>query len=162
MTITFTEAPQRVDLFTATADTLVCPVNCVGVAGAGLAAEFKGRFPGWVQRYKGACSRGLITPGVPYLHVHDGAPVLYRGKKVADFPTKAHWRHGSEYPWIMNGVQQLAAMTNLHGLGTVAIPALGCGLGGLDYTRILSILRVWSAFLEPPARWVVFPPRDAG
>ena len=45
-------------IFESGAEALVCPVNCVGVMGAGLAKEFKERFPEITHSYNYSC---LVT-----------------------------------------------------------------------------------------------------
>src|SRR5215218_6932182 len=54
------------DLFTSSAHTLVNPVNTVGVMGAGLAAEFRRRFPDLDADYRRRCAAGQVRLGQPY------------------------------------------------------------------------------------------------
>ena len=59
MVITFIEG----DIFTSKCQTLVNPVNCMGVMGNGLSKEFKKRFPACEAPYKAACDNHLLQPG---------------------------------------------------------------------------------------------------
>ena len=118
------------NLFESRAATLVNPVNCVGVMGKGLALEFKRRFPAMFRDYKARCNAGLVRPGEPY---------LYRdltGTSVLNFPTKDHWKFPSRFEDIERGLDALVDRTELWGLTTVAMPALGCGNGGLQWVDV--------------------------
>lgn len=130
------------NIFNAPAEVLVNPVNCVGVMGRGLAFQFKKKFPGNFDMYSVACKRGELTPGKVYT-------VQERGKFIVNFPTKDHWKDPSRLEWIETGLDSLIdEICNLE-LKTVAIPALGCGLGGLDwYEEVRSL--IISKFEEYP------------
>jgi O-acetyl-ADP-ribose deacetylase (regulator of RNase III) len=74
------------DLFDSTAVALVNPVNCVGVMGAGLALEFKRRFPAAFVDYQAACKSGSLRIGKVHVSITSGEPERY----VIHFPTKNH------------------------------------------------------------------------
>lgn len=71
--------------------TLVNPVNVVGVMGKGLALQFKQRFPGMFSAYRTACLTGLIGVGRLWLC----RTKEEHGKWILNFPTKRHWRDRS-------------------------------------------------------------------
>src|SRR5437016_4645926 len=98
--------------------------------GAGIALAFKRRYPAMYKSYQRACREGQVRPGS--LHVWK-AP---SGDWVINFPTKRHWRNPSRYDDIERGLEALRDY--LRGLGdvSVALPALGCGYGGLDWERV--------------------------
>ena len=54
------------NMFDCQADALVNTVNCVGVMGAGVALQFKNRYPDMFQDYVRRCRRGQVRPGQPY------------------------------------------------------------------------------------------------
>ena len=56
------------DMFQSGAQTLVNTVNCVGVMGKGIAAEFKKRFPEMCKEYIARCDKKEVKPGVPYVY----------------------------------------------------------------------------------------------
>lgn len=118
------------------AEALVNPVNCVGVMGAGLARQFKERFPDNYARYLGmTCPRGL-SPGRVYLvdrHDH-GAP-----RWIANFPTKNHWRDPSRIEWVADGLVDLARQVRGR-IRSIALPMLGCGLGGLNFADVRPLI----------------------
>jgi len=63
------------DLFASRAQTLVNTVNCVGIMGKGVAAEFKKRFPAMFEDYASRCVRKEVRLGEPYLYEQVGASI---------------------------------------------------------------------------------------
>lgn len=116
------------NIFSSKCQTLVNPVNCVGVSGAGLAKEIRLRWPHFHSTYKNLCDEGLLVPGKFY---------LYRStpKYILAFPTKRHYRDRSRLEDIEAGLQRFSEEYANLDITSVAFPALGCGLGGLDYTH---------------------------
>ena len=53
------------------------------------------------------------------------------------FPTKTHWREDSDYNGIEKGLQWLVKECKKDkAIKSIALPALGCGLGNLSWTQI--------------------------
>ena len=120
------------DLFQDSAEALVNPVNCVGTMGKGLAKEFKRKFPDNFREYVRACRAGRVRPGrMPVFHTH--RPEINR--YIINFPTKRDWRDPSRIEDIEAGIQVLADEVRNRRIRSLAIPALGCGLGGLPWPR---------------------------
>lgn len=117
------------DLFESKAQTLVNTVNCVGVMGKGIAAGFKRRFPEMYEDYVARCERGEMRLG---------RPQLWRGTTpwVLNFPTKDHWRSVSRLHDIEEGLEYLLQHYEAWGIQSLAVPPLGCGHGGLDWTVV--------------------------
>lgn len=119
------------DILKSKAKVLVNPVNCVGVMGAGLAAQFKGKMPAMFKEYEKACADGEVEIGKCH---------YWYNKKtkqwVCNFPTKEHWLEPSFYTHIVMGLQNLVEFLNENDLKSVAIPRLGCGLGGLEWQHV--------------------------
>ena len=97
---------------------LVCPVNTVGVMGAGLALAFKKKYPCVFSEYKTHCQNGWAI-----------GQILFTEDNVICFPTKIHWRNLSKLKYIDAGLDAFVMLCD----GSAAFPALGCGLGGLDF-----------------------------
>ena len=83
------------DIFKSNAQVLVNPVNCVGVMGAGLALEFKKRYPAMFAKYRGACKAGHMALGFVYVIPVERKPSS-QIDYVIQFPTKRDWRESSE------------------------------------------------------------------
>jgi len=118
------------NLFESQAQTLVNTVNCVGVMGKGVAEQFKRRFPDMFEDYRRRVDRKSVRLGEPY---------LYRGSgkvQIVNFPTKDHWRSPSRLSDIDRGLDYLASHVAEWGIQSLALPPLGCGNGGLEWTEV--------------------------
>jgi O-acetyl-ADP-ribose deacetylase (regulator of RNase III) len=139
------------NIFNSSASALVNPVNCVGTAGAGLALAFKRRFPFQTAEYARQCRAGNIRIG--------RVTVIRRAqdRSMICFPTKQHWKDSSNLPDIELGLIALRKAILENDFDGVAVPALGCGLGGLDWEDVrplifhhLSNLNTPIEVYEPP------------
>lgn len=146
-------------IFDSGADILVCPVNCVGVMGAGLAREFAKRFPGIERQYKSICCTGWIRD-YRTLIVQPVQEASEPSQWVALLATKDDWRDPSQPMLVYSGLAALAErlLTFEKVNASVAIPALGCGLGGLDWACVKPMIEGFcNAF--PERQFFVYPPR---
>lgn len=142
-------------IFDADVQALVNPVNCVGVASKGLALEFKRTFPDNFAAYHAACKYGKIQPGS--LFFVDPGPLTPR-LWIINFPTKRHWRDTSRLEDIAAGLRSLIAEVPARGIKSIAIPALGCGLGGLRWDDVRPMIEA-AANEMPGVRVVMFGPQ---
>ncbi|HHH1420726.1 TPA: macro domain-containing protein [Yersinia enterocolitica] len=140
------------DMFDLDVDIRVNTVNCVGIMGKGVALAFKNRYPEMYSCYKEACDRGRIVPG--YLHIWKNNETT-----VINFPTKRHWRNKSRYEDIELGLIALRSYLEPLGEVKVALPALGCGHGGLDWTIVSKMIEQYLSDLV--ASIYIFEPNDS-
>lgn len=140
------------DMFEGTYDILVNTVNCVGVMGTGVALAFKKRFPEMFRSYKIACDEGRVRPG--QLEVWQTLTEC-----IVNFPTKRHWKAKSRYEDVDAGLTALREYLASLGPVRVALPALGCGHGGLDWTRVASMIE--SRLKDLEAEVHVYEPQDS-
>lgn len=125
------------NIFAMTVEAIVNPVNCFGVMGKGLALEFKNRFPDYFDDYKFKCDYDKINLGS--INVYRNAK--YESPKfIISFPTKNHWRDYSNINDIANGLKDLANTIKALNIESIAIPALGCGLGGLQWEKVNKVM----------------------
>ncbi len=118
------------DLFASRAQTMVNTVNCVGVMGKGVALEFKKRWPAMFEDYQRRCERKQVRLGEPYCY-RDGS-----GVSIINFPTKDHWRSSARVLDIERGLDYLIVHIGEWGITSVAMPPLGCGNGGLEWSEV--------------------------
>lgn len=113
---------------------LVNTVNTVGVMGKGIALQFKDEFPRNYAVYVEACKKGELYPGT-LLTVKDRSS-RYGEKIIVNFPTKVHWRNPSKYEYIQRGLVALRKFIIDNKVESISIPPLGCGNGGLDWSKV--------------------------
>lgn len=142
------------NLLTADTEAIVNTVNTVGVMGKGIALQVKRAFPDAYAAYRTACERGEVEIG--RMLVHDRG-VLGPARYVINFPTKRHWRSSSRLADIDAGLNDLRRVLAELSVSSVAVPALGCGNGGLDWREVRP--RIEAALGDlPDVRVVVYPP----
>ena len=117
------------NIFESSADALVNPVNCVGVMGKGLAEKFKAEFPKNYMSYRDYCCQELLLPGFLFTFEE-------KGKFIINAATKDHWRGHSTYLWVSVCIDMIKFFCECENIQSVAIPALGCGLGGLRWNVV--------------------------
>lgn len=145
------------DILKANAAALVNTVNCDGFMGRGIAAQFRRAFPANFTAYERACKRGEVQPG-RMLIVDLGADRVPRW--IVNFPTKRHWRSRSRLEDIESGLAALAMDLRRLGIRSIAIPPLGCGLGGLRWLDVRPRIEQAMAAL-PDVRVLLYEPGGA-
>lgn len=142
------------DLLAAAVDALVNAVNTEGVMGKGLALQFKRAFPENFSAYARACKAGEVVPGRVHVVRRTASP-----RFIINFPTKRHWRSRSKLEDVRDGLVDLVLRVSELGIESIAVPALGCGNGGLDWAEVKP--EILAAFARAPAiRVVLFEPAE--
>jgi O-acetyl-ADP-ribose deacetylase (regulator of RNase III) len=144
------------NLLEADADALVNTVNCVGVMGKGLALQFKQRHPENFRMYARACKSGEVVPGRVFVVQLTTPPPRF----IINFPTKRHWRNPSRLEDIQAGLVSLIEEVRRLGIQSIAVPPLGCGNGGLDWSEVEPLIQ--SAFAQLPGVRVLLYAPDEG
>jgi len=144
----------RGDILRADVQALVNTVNCAGIMGRGIALQFRKAFPKNYEDYKKACDRNQVRPGV--MLVHDLGR-LTNPRFIINFPTKRHWKGKSRIKDIDAGLEALITTVRELGIHSIALPPLGCGLGGLDWQVVRP--RIESALKRlPDVQVLLFEP----
>lgn len=130
---------KKGNIFDSKAQGFINPVNCVGVMGAGLAKQFKDRHPDNYMAYELACANKSVLTGRMFVFKPEIGP-----KYIINFPTKRHWKSKSKMEYIETGLYDLVKIIKTYNISSIAIPAIGSGLGGLKWTdvenKIITIL----------------------
>lgn len=121
------------DIFHSKCKTLVNAVNCAGVMGAGIALEFKRRYPQMHREYRQLCERGEIDIGVLWIH---RTPERW----ILNFPTKRHWRQRTKEEYLHAGLSAFMNSYLAEGVESIAFPLLGAKNGRLPPERSLEIM----------------------
>jgi O-acetyl-ADP-ribose deacetylase (regulator of RNase III) len=140
------------------ADIRVNTVNCVGVMGAGVALQFKKRFPRMFKEYLHECKAGKVKIGEP--HVWQENEMFSSGSLIIiNFPTKDHWRNPSKYEYVEKGLIWLKEYLKDKVNKTITLPALGCGHGGLKWDKVKAM--IIQHLQDSPAKILVFEPQSS-
>lgn len=143
------------NLLKADAQALVNTVNTEGVMGKGIALQFKQAYPAMYKAYEQACKSGEVRLG--HVHVYDLGGLVGGTRWIINFPTKGHWRSKSKLTDIQNGLNDLVAKVRELQICSIALPPLGCGLGGLEWEEVRPLIE--SAFSElKNVDVLLFPP----
>ncbi len=139
------------------ADIRVNTVNCVGVMGKGVALAFKQHYPDMFRHYVRQCKSGEIRPGRPAVWLH--SDMISKDIEIVNFPTKDDWKNPSEYSYVEDGLVWLASYLREKQGRVVTLPALGCGNGGLEWSRVKSLIEKY--LKDSPAEILVFEPSNS-
>lgn len=114
--------------------TIANTVNTMGVMGAGLALEFRLRYPEYFDDYHKRCASDL--PGA-------GDVWLYRGSRgtpdIVSLFVKEDWKKPSKPEWIRKTLERLSEIILSEGIERIALPLAGAGKGGVNPKISLSI-----------------------
>ncbi len=137
------------DMFFSRLQTLTISVNTKGVMGKGLASRAKWQFPDVFIRYQQLCQKKTLQIGKPAIVKREssiGEELAQLAEDTGEstwfllFPTKADWRENSKIEYIRSGMQWLLGNYKSSGIRSLAMPALGCGLGGLSWAEVGPIM----------------------
>lgn len=118
-------------------EAIVNTTNTIGVMGAGLALAFKKAYPKMYEDYRRDCFAGLVQTGK--MHVWP-IPTESNPKYIVNFSTKQNWRNPSKIEWIVSGLTDLVKTIKILDIKSIAIPALGCKNGGLNWTDVKNLI----------------------
>ena len=150
------EYKYNADIFRSKAEALVNPVNCLGILGKGLAKQFNQHFPDECRRYMAWCQSGEARIGA----VLAAPTAIERPRWIIHFPTKDDWRHKSQLNYIARGLVDLVDCVGKFAIDSVAVPALGCGEGGLPWSAVKALIMSHLESAANDTRWEVYPPHD--
>ena len=122
------------DIFKDTSEAIVNAVNCVGVMGKGIALKFKEKYPNNYIMYKTACNRKEVKIGKMFICKENN-------KTIINFPTKDYWRNDSKIEYIEEGLKDLVKALQSLNIESVAMPAIGCGNGGLNWNTVKKTIK---------------------
>jgi appr-1-p processing enzyme family protein len=132
-------------------EALVNTVNLEGYMGKGIAYQFKKRFPENNKAYIEACKNNNIGIGKVFSFKEDG-------KIIINFPTKDRWREKTKISYIEKGLESLKRLITDSGISSVAIPPLGCGNGGLEWSEVKPLIEERLKELKNVADILIYEP----
>ena len=158
------------DMFFSQMQTLTISVNTVGVMGKGLASRTKYQFPDVYVFYEDLCKQKKLSLERPYVYKRESDLDLQLADDSASLPnpnsnkwfllfaTKEHWRQKSTMAGIEAGLKWVVANYEQEGIKSLAMPALGCGLGQLAWEEVGPLMAQYLAQLKIPVS--IYLPRE--
>lgn len=129
-------------VFNTPAKTIVNTVNCAGVMGAGIALEFKLRYPEMYEDYIEKCKEKQMKVGIP--RIYEYSEDLW----IMNFPTKGHWRFPSKMAWIEQGLKYFVENYKKRNIHSIAFPKLGTNNGGLEWKEVRNLMEKYLKDLD--------------
>lgn len=124
------------NIFTTKCQTIVNTVNCVGVMGAGIAYEFRLRYPDMFQKYQVICEKKQLDIGKLWIYTTEDI-------KILNFPTKHHWKYPSKEEYLHKGLKKFVESYQEKNISSIAFPLLGADRGGLEKENVLKIMKLY-------------------
>jgi O-acetyl-ADP-ribose deacetylase (regulator of RNase III) len=116
------------DMFSAETDAFAHGVNCQGVMGAGVAREMARRYPDMVMAYRERCTRKRMVAGE--VMTWEGPPTVF------NLATQVHPGANARLAWVQASLASLIDKAEDLDIRSVAMPRIGCGIGGLDWMDV--------------------------
>jgi hypothetical protein len=107
--------------------------NCVGAMGKGIAVQFRNKFPAMYEEYRQLCADGSYRVG-------DVFDYNYGSGHIYNLGTQASWRTQAKLEYIRSSVEKMLALAQADGVDRIALPAIGAGLGGLEWDEVKAVL----------------------
>lgn len=141
---------KKGNIFTTECQTIVNTINCVGVMGAGIAYEYKLRYPQMFNKYKKYCSNGSISIGKLWIYNLEKSDNSGNYSKILNFPTKDHWKYPTKREYLEKGLEKFLDTYSEKNIKSIAFPLLGADKGGLDENTSIKIMKDYLSKCEIP------------
>ena len=159
------------DIFFSQLQTLTVTVNLQGVMGKGLALRVREQFSDVYVEYEKACRSKKVRVGCPYIYKREASVAdeltdfkAYRGriknpmKWFLLFATKRHWRTNSRIEDIESGLRWVRNNFQKEGIQSLAMSALGCTNGGLNWGDVAPLMCKYLHGINIPVE--IYLPRE--
>lgn len=121
------------NIFTTTAPAIGHGVNIKGLMGSGIAVQFRTLFPEMFRQYKAVCGSLALQAGEVFVYESPNFTVYNIASQ--DLPGK-----NARLDWLEDGLRATIADAEIRGYSIVALPQIGCGIGGLDIEDVRPLL----------------------
>lgn len=130
---------QSGDLFATELPAFAHGCNCAGAMGAGIAVEFRNRWPAMYAEYRRSCQTGMFQPGG--VHVwQEFEPDGDRRRVIFNLMTQQAPGIRAQLPAIQQAVAAMTRWAEWHGLPAIGMPRIGAGLGGLSWPDVAEVV----------------------
>lgn len=108
-------------------------VNTYGMMGAGIAKQFKDRYPEMFDAYHKQCSYRTIAVG-------DDFRYDYFNVTIHNIASQDRPGPHANYAWLARGLSRAMVCVDQANDSRIAIPEIGCGIGGLEWPVVKNII----------------------
>lgn len=122
------------DLFQSGSVAIGHGVNTKGLMSSGIAVLFKNKFPLMHENYLRLCELEAFKPGTTWV-VSEGDTVIFN---VASQELPGA---NASYDYLRNALKDGLDKADRLGIRELALPQIGCGVGGLDWSLVEPIIR---------------------
>lgn len=124
--------------------------NARGVMGAGIAKQFKEKFPENYYVYRSICRSDQAYIGNIWSTHIIGSSITTSeaGRVICNLITQDAPGPNAKLEYIYDASVDAARRLSVMGINRLAIPKIGCGIGGLNWRDVSSVL------LEVEKQWI--------
>ena len=119
--------------------------------GAGIALEFRLRYPQMYERYVEVCNQKLMQVGKLWLYKAEDRWIL-------NFPTKKHWKNDSKVEYLRAGLQKFIETYQQKEITSIAFPLLGAKNGGIPEELSLAVMKEYLVKCDIPVEVYNYAP----
>lgn len=112
--------------------------------GAGIAYEFRLRYPDLYEKYRKLCEQELIQIGKLWLYKED------EQNYVLNFPTKYDWKYPSKIEYLEKGLQKFLETYKERKINSIAFPLLGVNNGGIPENVSIELMKTYLSKCDIP------------
>lgn len=115
-------------------------VNTKGAMASGIAVQFRDKFPEMHEYYQILCKalpteRLIGTAGIWANGFYEGSGPVIANLFSQDYPGP-----NANYAWANKAINDAVVFAITNGFDRIALPQIGCGIGGLDWPTMLNML----------------------
>ena len=140
---------KKGNIFTTECDVIVNTVNCSGGMGAGIAYEFRLRYPDMFYKYKELCDKKLLMIGRLWIYSLSEDDIFKeKYRRVLNFPTKNFWKLPSKEEYLEKGLLKFVETYKEKNITSIAFPLLGASKGGLSEEVSIKLMEKYLSELD--------------
>lgn len=124
------------DIFTSTAPSIGHGVNTMGMMGAGIALQFRDEYPEMFETYAQFCIDGSLVPGgvLIWEDINANIPLVF------NIASQELTGANATLEFLRSGLERTAQFMSILKVETIALPEIGCGIGGLDLPDVIEVI----------------------
>jgi len=122
------------NLFDSITQVIAHGCNCQGIMGAGVALQIKRQFPEVYLEYHNECKCGYFNLGSCLIKESEG-------RVIANLGTQMYCGPDARISAITESLLRLRVLMEDNGWFSVAMPRIGCGLGGLLWSDVKKVIK---------------------